>query len=66
MTFHRFVDEQAKEFGSFETFGEGSTWSWWPCYSGCLPDGDRVGPFASEQDAIDDALPDQCYVDTTD
>jgi hypothetical protein len=25
---------------------------YWPCYPGCLPDGDPVGPFDSEQEAI--------------
>lgn len=30
-------------------------WYWWACFPGCLPDGDPVGPFATEQEAIDDA-----------
>ena len=29
---------------------------WWSCFPGCLPDGDPVGPFDTEQDAISDAL----------
>ncbi len=28
---------------------------WWPCSPGCLPDGDPIGPFDTEQEAIDDA-----------
>ena len=28
---------------------------WQACWPGCLPDGDPMGPFASEQEAIDDA-----------
>ena len=28
---------------------------WWPCLPGCLPDGDPIGPFDTEQEAIDDA-----------
>lgn len=28
-------------------------WYWWVCWPGCLPDGDAVGPFATEQMAID-------------
>jgi hypothetical protein len=30
-------------------------WYWWTCFPGCLPDGDPVGPFATEQEALDDA-----------
>lgn len=28
---------------------------WWPCFPGCLPDGDERGPFATESEAIEDA-----------
>jgi len=27
-------------------------WYWQACYPGCLPDGDPMGPFASEEEAI--------------
>ena len=30
-------------------------WYWWACFPGCLPDGDPVGPFATEDEAIADA-----------
>lgn len=30
-------------------------WYWWTCFPGCLPDSDPVGPFETEQEAIDDA-----------
>jgi len=30
-------------------------WYWWPCFPGCMPDSDPMGPFDSEQAAIDDA-----------
>ena len=30
-------------------------WYWWSCFPGCLPDSDPVGPFDTEQAAIDDA-----------
>jgi hypothetical protein len=30
-------------------------WYYWPCFPGCLPDGDPSGPFATEQLAIADA-----------
>lgn len=28
---------------------------WWPCFAGCLPDSEPVGPFATEAEAIADA-----------
>jgi hypothetical protein len=30
-------------------------WYWWPCFPGCLPDGDPIGPFETEQAATDNA-----------
>jgi hypothetical protein len=30
-------------------------WYWWACYPGCLPDGEAIGPFDTEADAIADA-----------
>lgn len=30
-------------------------WYWWPCFPGCMPDGDPCGPFDTEADAIADA-----------
>lgn len=33
-------------------------WYWWACLPGCLPDSDPIGPFDTEQDAIDDAQSD--------
>lgn len=30
-------------------------WYWQACFPGCLPDGDPVGPFGTEQEAIEDA-----------
>lgn len=29
-------------------------WYYWFCFPGCLPDGEPIGPFDSEQAAIDD------------
>lgn len=56
------------EYGSFETFytdGMGDAaqdefvgdpgWYWWPCYQGCLPEGEAIGPFKTEDEAIADA-----------
>ena len=33
-------------------------WYWWSCSPGCLPDGDPIGPFDSEDDALADARED--------
>jgi hypothetical protein len=30
-------------------------WYWWACFPGCLPDSDPVGPFATEDEALQDA-----------
>jgi hypothetical protein len=30
-------------------------WYWWSCFPGCLPDGDPIGPFDSEREALADA-----------
>ena len=36
-----------------ESSAEG--WYWWPCFPGCLPDGDPIGPFDTEAEALADA-----------
>lgn len=71
MTYRQFQDEDGQPYGSFETFHvpEGATllegkyghnyeggWYWWPCFPGCLPDGEPTGPFESEDEAVCDAL----------
>jgi hypothetical protein len=30
-------------------------WYWWACFPGCMPDGEVMGPFDTEQEAMDDA-----------
>lgn len=30
-------------------------WYWWACFPGCLPDGEPMGPFATEEEALADA-----------
>ena len=30
-------------------------WYWWSCFPGCMPDGDPIGPFDTELDALRDA-----------
>jgi hypothetical protein len=57
-----FKDEDGQEFGSCEVFFiEDDTeelpigWYWWACFPGCLPDGDPIGPFDTEEEAIHNA-----------
>lgn len=33
-------------------------WYWWPCFPGCLPDGEPMGPFETEAEAIANARED--------
>ena len=28
---------------------------WWACFPGCLPDGEKNGPFATRKEALEDA-----------
>ena len=30
-------------------------WYWWSCFPGCLPDGEPIGPFDTEEEALADA-----------
>ena len=30
-------------------------WYWWSCFPGCLPDGEPMGPFETEAEALADA-----------
>jgi hypothetical protein len=39
-------------------FQSGEGWYWQACFPGCLPDGDPVGPFETETDALADAQKD--------
>lgn len=32
-----------------------SGWFWWACFPGCMPDGEACGPFASEDEALENA-----------
>lgn len=32
-----------------------SGWYWQPCFPGCLPDGEPIGPFATEAEALADS-----------
>jgi len=68
--YYKFKDSDGNEFGSFEVFESSQSagyvededgapmadgFYWWACFPGCLPDGDPSGPFASEEEAINDA-----------
>lgn len=58
------------QYGSFEVFhhdgdeGHGGEtwlgckpgWYWWPCFPGCLPDGEPSGPFPTAEGAYLDAI----------
>jgi hypothetical protein len=39
-----------KDGNCFET-----GWYWWACFPGCLPDGEPMGPFKTEAEALEDA-----------
>jgi hypothetical protein len=58
-------------YGSFEVFYRKAAdhdnqeppldkdgWFWWPCYPGCMPDGDPNGPFPTAEGAYLDAIGD--------
>ena len=66
MSYYEFASDSGTGYGSLEVFYDikGLTltgkevepgWYWWPCFPGCLPDGDAVGPFQTERDAVIDA-----------
>ena len=38
-----------------EELGIAGGWFYWSCFPGCLPDGDPIGPFATEAEALADA-----------
>ena len=48
-----FIDDVAAFNCNGETVEPG--WYWWPCFPGCVADGDAVGPFETERDAVIDA-----------
>ena len=48
-------DEDARQQPETGADYSGPGWYWWTCFPGCLPDGEPSGPFATEQEAIEDA-----------
>jgi hypothetical protein len=71
MAYYKFMDEYAKQpYGSCEIwYHDGSDpnfrdeedqpmppgWYWWACFPGCMPDGDAMGPFKTQEEAEEDA-----------
>lgn len=57
-TFYLSHSEAIPMIASPEDLGEDDSlagWYWWACFPGCLPDGEPVGPFATEAEALADA-----------
>ena len=38
-----------------EEYGDNAGWYWWSCFPGCLPDSAPLGPFETQQEAVDDS-----------
>ena len=71
MSYYEFASDSGTGYGSLEAFHSDHTgpdsghwvsgetvepgWYWWPCFPGCLPDGDATGPFQTERAAVIDA-----------
>lgn len=61
MTYHAFIDPDGNTYGSFEVVylddidGWKKGFYWHPCFPGCIPDGESMGPFETEDDAVEDA-----------
>jgi hypothetical protein len=55
MAYHTFKDSEGNQFGSFEVWQDNEGWHWQACFPGCLPDGEPMGPFDTEEEAIEDA-----------
>jgi hypothetical protein len=75
VSYHSWKDEEFGPVGSFEVWHyDGSEpefmrdeedqplaagWYWWACYPGCLPDGEPMGPFETEDAALRNAHDDE-------
>lgn len=53
-----YVNEATAKVGAASDGEEPSEpgWYYWACFPGCLPDGPAVGPFPTENEAIDDCV----------
>lgn len=52
-TFYRTRAEN-KEYGTLDGDGKPMPkgWYYWFCFPGCMPEGDPMGPFATEEEAL--------------
>lgn len=57
-----YIDEHAAKLAGERPELEGEMtepgWYYWYCFPGCMPDSTPMGPYASEQEAIDDCRED--------
>jgi len=56
-TFYLSVDDIERDWYP-NMAGMDAGWYWWPCFPGCLPEGDPAGPFDTEEEAVADAQAD--------
>ena len=72
MSHYPFHSDEGEPHGSFEIFQEDKdprqydpmlrdNWFWWPCFPGCLPDGDKIGPFKTWKECFNDADPGKSF-----
>ena len=48
-------DAEDEDIDAYMENKASSGWYWWSCFPSCLPDGEKVGPFASSEQAYNDA-----------
>ena len=48
-------DAEDEDIDAYMENKASSGWFWWSCFAGCLPDGEKIGPFASSEQAYNDA-----------
>lgn len=51
----RTMELEPQQHSNLTDCGPLEGWYYWYCLPGCLPDSDPCGPFATEEDALDDA-----------
>ena len=52
--YHNGKDTVTFDNGAESHFGMTTGYYYWPCFPGCLPDSDPIGPFETEESAIAD------------
>ena len=48
-------DAEDEDIDAYMENKASSGWYWWSCFPGCMPDGEKMGPFATSSQAYDDA-----------